>query len=451
MRCWTVSLATLVLATGVTRAHFPWIVPDASGPSARVVFSDSLQPDRPEFLDRIAQTELFVRGPEGQRTPVRWTKGADAFEFTVAGKGPQVVGGVCRYGVFSRGDAEPFLLMYYPKALVNGGLGGDGPSPLAEPCDRLPLEIVRAGTGFRVLWQGKPLPNAEVVIVPPGQEKSVERKTDAEGRFAIEPFKPGLYGIRARHSENQAGTQDGKKYQGVRHYATLAFHHAAAGQAAKPTADADPAATKLLADARAARAQWLQFPGFKADLEINVDGQVTRGKVEVTPAGKVTIQTPNPEASQWALRMLRSIVSHRLDNSAALDTPCAFTDDCTTHPLGRALRVLNDELHSSYRVRDRQILVVNRQMQDARFTITVLENRRNEEQLYLPAHYVVNTWDVATGALKSSESHHQTWERVSRFDLPATARVVTATAGKLEARGLTLSNHKLGEPGVKQP
>ena len=81
--------------------------------------------------------------------------------------------------------------------------------------------------------------------------------------------------------------------------------------------------------------------------------------------------------------------------------------------------------------------------QDVRFTIVVMENRLNEEQQYLPAHFVVNTWDVATGTLKSSETNHQTWQRVGSFDLPATVRTVTATAGKLETRTLTLSNHKL--------
>ena len=44
---------------------------------------------------------------------------------------------------------------------------------------------------------------------------------------------------------------------------------------AKPAAD--PAATKLLADARAARAVWKDFPGFTADLEVNIDGKVVKG------------------------------------------------------------------------------------------------------------------------------------------------------------------------------
>jgi hypothetical protein len=207
--------------------------------------------------------------------------------------------------------------------------------------------------------------------------------------------------------------------------------------------EADPAATRLLAEARAARATWRHFPGFRADLEINFDGKVFRGPVEVSPEGKVTLDLGDRHAETWARHTLGSVVGHRLDNSTGLKTPCAFADDNTQHPLGRAIRVLNDEFHSSYRIRDRQVIVVNREMPDSRFTITVLENRRNEEGQFLPVCYTVNTWDRKSGALRSAAGHHQTWQRVGRFDLPGTTTVVTATAGTLEARGLKLSNHRL--------
>jgi hypothetical protein len=105
--------------------------------------------------------------------------------------------------------------------------------------------------------------------------------------------------------------------------------------------------------------------------------------------------------------------------------------------------VLNDEFHSSYRIRDRQVIVVNRALRDTRFTITVMENRLNAEKKFLPVSYVVNTWAAEGGALRSSAAHHQTWQRVGHFDLPHTATVVTASAGKLEARGLKLSNFRL--------
>ena len=210
-----------------------------------------------------------------------------------------------------------------------------------------------------------------------------------------------------------------------------------------PARKADPAATKLLADARAARANWENFPGFSADVEVNFDGKVTTGTVTADPKGKVVVQLSDPEASAWARRMLGSIVGHRLPDGGEEKTPCAFGDDVTDHPLGRAIHVLNDEFHSSYRVRDRQIIVVNRKMADARFTITVLANQLNEEKKFLPASYVVDTWDLKTGALRSSEANHQTWVRVGKYDLPAGVLSVTAAPERHEARSLKLTGHRL--------
>ena len=82
--------------------------------------------------------------------------------------------------------------------------------------------------------------------------------------------------------------------------------------------------------------------------------------------------------------------------AAAPRRACAFEDDVADHPLGRAIRVLSDEFHSSYRIRDRQVIVVNREMKDIRFTITVMENEVNPEGKFLPACFVVNTWDTKT-------------------------------------------------------
>lgn len=209
---------------------------------------------------------------------------------------------------------------------------------------------------------------------------------------------------------------------------------------------ADPAATKLLRDARGARASWDKFPGFHADLEHNHNGQTVKGRVDVSADGKVKVDLPDAAAKAWAQRQLQSVVDHRLDSSADRDTPCAFADDTPHHPLGRAIKVLNDELHSSYRIRDREIIEVNRTMKGGRFTITVLENRLTPEKKYLPAAYVVNTWGGE--ALRSSMAFHQTWQRVGTLDLPRTILVVTATGaegagGGVDARTLTLSNHKL--------
>jgi hypothetical protein len=255
------------------------------------------------------------------------------------------------------------------------------------------------------------------------------------------------------------GEEGGKKYKEVRYYCTSTFPvggaTGAGGKQGAGPVKADPEATRLLREARAARVQWRDFPGFTADLEYNHNGKTVRGKVTVSAGGKVTVNLADAAAKAWAQRQLRSIVDHRMDNSAERNTPCAFLDNNAAHPLGRAIRVLNDELHSSYRIRDRQIIEVNRRMKDSRFTITVLHNYFTADKKYLPASYVVNTWGKAE-ALRSSTSFHQTWHRVGAFDLPETVLVVTASgavkvpdvppaevAQTLDARTLRLTNHKL--------
>jgi hypothetical protein len=82
-------------------------------------------------------------------------------------------------------------------------------------------------------------------------------------------------------------------------------------------------------------------------------------------------------------------------------------------------------------------------MESTRFTITVLENRVNEDRQFLPGVFVVSTWDLKTDALKRSEAHTNHWKRVDKFDLPAELLVVSAEGGKQEARSLRLSRHEL--------
>jgi Protein of unknown function (DUF3386)/Domain of unknown function (DUF4198) len=461
MKLWLAALVAFALTTTTARAHFVWLIPSPSSAgkqTVQVIFSDSLQPDDPELLKKIAPTEMFCRGSDGKSESIKkYTEGkADAYRADMPGKGPRAVGAVCRYGVIQRGQSEPYLLNYYAKTYI-GHTGRDGADTTAHfhrGWDQLPLDIVpdKEKPAVQVLWQGKPLADAEVVLLVPGVEKAVERKTDRNGLVAIDaPKAAGLYGIRARHVEPKEGEHDGKKYKEVRHYATFVTRFEEQGkrfeapsEPKQPAAlQPDATATKLLADARAARAQWQNFPGFSADVEVYTDGKTSKGRIEVSARGDVSLKLDDPAAETWARRTLSSITAHRLDNSAAKNTPCAFTDDDANHPLGRAIRVLNDEFHSSYRVRDRQIIVVNRQMDDVRFTISVLENRLNEEKHFLPASYVVNTWDAKTDALKSSEAHHQTWTRVGKFDLPRTVTVVKASAGQQEARSIKLSNHQL--------
>jgi hypothetical protein len=443
------STAVLVLAiTATAQAHFIFIVPPAKGGrTVQVVFSDSTKPDQAKLLDKIAHTTFAVVDAKGKLTPVKAKKVGSALEIAVPGEGPAEVVGRCVYGVVDKGK-EPFLLNYYSRTAIEGGqrLYEKVPDEAKQPLQIVLVEKWRHRTALndgavvsigpisnraRVLWQGKPLRGAEVIFAG---DKPVTVKTDKQGEVDVQD---GPMALVARQVEEKKGTHDGKAYSSVRHYATLVVKIES-----QQSRLID--ATKLLADARAARANWDDFPGFTADVEVNVEGKKSTGKVEVSSKGKVSLDMKGPD-KEWARRMISSIVGHRLDDGTTLSTPCGFADDVTDHPMGRAIRVLNDEYHSSYRIRDRQVIEVNRRMADSRFTITVLENRQNAEKKYLPASYVVNTWNLKTGALQGSATHHNTWQRVGKFDLPHNCIIVNASANQLVNRTLRFSNHKLLE------
>ena len=210
------SLAVGLIAAAMAQAHFPFIVPDADGGSAKVVFSDTLAPDTEVNIEKLAGTKLFLRGADGKDSPLEWKKGDGCYEVKLPGAGARVVYGVTEYGVLQKGDAKPFRLVYFPKALLGGAegkaIGGT-----------LKVEIVPASVGgkirFQVVHAGKAVADAEVTVLVPGEEKKTA-KTDKEGFTpAYEP--KGRYGVFARVTDAKAGEYGGKKYDETRFYATL--------------------------------------------------------------------------------------------------------------------------------------------------------------------------------------------------------------------------------------
>jgi uncharacterized GH25 family protein len=209
------TFACLLAGLSLAQGHFVFIVPDASGGTAKVVFSDSLEPDENVPITRIANLKLFARDASGKSAPLDWTKGDFALNTRIPSDA-RAVGGSCVYGVFQRGESKPALLMYHPKLIV-------GPLESAKAWDKLPAEIVPTGAGqFVFLSEGKPVADAEVTIMQPGAERQ-KLTTDAKGEFKFAPKAGGTYAIYARHVEPKAGEHDGKKYDQVTSYATLVF------------------------------------------------------------------------------------------------------------------------------------------------------------------------------------------------------------------------------------
>ncbi len=210
--------AALLAAAAVAPAHFVFVVPEADGGKAKVIFSDTFEPDTKVNVEKIADTKLAVRDAAGKETPLTTTKGEGFYGVDVPGSGPRVVFGVTEYGVLQKGDAKPFRLTYYPKALV-----GSVPTAAATLGEKAGLEVVPATEGgktrFRVLAAGKPVADSEVTVIVPGGAKK-PAKTDADG-YTPAFEGSGRFGVYAKRIEAKAGELAGKKYDEVRHYATL--------------------------------------------------------------------------------------------------------------------------------------------------------------------------------------------------------------------------------------
>jgi uncharacterized GH25 family protein len=208
-------LAVGFLAAGMAQAHFTFVVPDADGKAAKLVFSDTLDPDTKVDIEKLSGTKLTLRDAGGKDTPVEMKKGDGFYSLALPGSGPRTVFGVADMGVRQKGDDKPFRLVYYPKAVI----GGDGKAIGGV----LKAEILQVGSvgkvKFQVLADGKPLAGAEVTVLVPGEAKKAVA-TDKDG--FTEAFAPsGRYGVFARYTEAKPGEHLGMKFTETRHYATL--------------------------------------------------------------------------------------------------------------------------------------------------------------------------------------------------------------------------------------
>jgi hypothetical protein len=240
----------------------------------------------------------------------------------------------------------------------------------------------------------------------------------------------------------EAGTFDSKKYEEIRDFATLAFTWPL--ERTEPDAEA----VALFQEAIAARAQWKDFPGFTAQVEGHMDGRSFTGTVTVDAKGEVDVESEEMVAKPWLQEQLESIAMHRNagPSKPATDRPkpvLRFADVKDDHPLGRLLIFDGGKFAASYRVKDKQIIVVNRYTAKQHMTITVLDNERNRDGRFLPHSYTVQYWDAATGDLKRTETVQERWQRVGNWDLPQRHTVTIATETGLAVRSFTLSKHEL--------
>lgn len=440
------TLAIGLVAAAEARAHFLFIRigPLAeAGRSAEVYFSEQADAGDPRFIDKVAHTQLWLQRRPGQFQPLKVQKGVDRLRAIVPPEGTIAVVGQCEYGVLARPKQTPFLLRYFPKALA----GHPEELNRLSPRQEIPFEIMATFENdtvrLVVLENGKPQPNAVFHTVDVDLNNE-EVKAGSTGEARWKPPASGTYSVYTQRTLKRTGENAGKAYEEIREFATLAFTWPL------ERTGADPEAVSLFEDALGSRAQWKQFPGFTARVEGSLDGRPFTGKVTVEEEGLVQVEMEESAARSWAQGQLESIVMHRL---ASAHEPAAkpvlrFADEADDHPLGRLLVFDKGQFASSYRIKDRQITVVNRHMGRTTMTITTLNQERNRDGQYLPLSYVVQSWDADSGGLRRVETVQDRWTRVGPFDLPSSHTVTAAVEGGLGVRSFSLSDHALTRPGT---
>lgn len=445
--CRTLLLAGLCLmAVAPARAHFLFIrilPPAEGGRAAEVYFSELAQAGDPRFIAKIAHSELWLQKPPGSFAALKIHKASDRLRAWVPESGSLVVVGRCEYGVLARPRQTPFLLRYFPKAAA----GSAAELNKMQAHGKLPLEIVVSFAGDSLnlvaLKDGKPVPRAEFVTVDANLVNDKLTANEA-GQAKWKPPAAGVYSIYTRDTRKESGEAKGKKYEEIRDFATVAFSWPLERK------DADPAAVALFEEALAARAQWHDFPGFTARIRGNLDGRRFAGSVTIDAQGEIAFSEDEPSrtetVSDWVEAQLASLVQHRLAQPASSERTrpvLRFAEPGADHPLGRLLIVDGGRFASSYRIRDKQIQIVNRHLGKENLTITAEASEKNAEGKYLPRRYAVTYWEAGTGRLLRTETVQTRWRRVGSWDLPSEHSMTTATDAGLSLRSFTLDQCEL--------
>jgi len=423
-------------------AHFLFVQvgPHAeAGRSVEVFFSERATAGDPQFVAKIAHTELWLQDEPGRFAPLTVNLGADRLRAYLPSSKSVSVTGRCEYGVLKRDKS--FLLRYYPKAVS----GNPAEIERLERHREIPLEIMpvfgRDSITLTVLRDGKPLSNAVLTTID-SDLSNEEFTTDAAGRATWKVAAPGQYAVYVKHVVPQSGTRNDQPYAEIREFATLAFDWPL------DNSRVDAEAVTLFERAIAARATWNNFPGFTARVSVFLDGRRSEGALTVKPDGEVSFDaTPKLEderSRDWLSDQLHSMVIHRVPASGIAAKPVlSFADTEADHPLGRLLTFHGGRFASTYRIRDNEITVVNRSLGGENMSLQMLNSERNADQKILPLAYQVTYRDASTGAIARIETYRHRWQRIGPYDLPESLTQTVSFAAGLETRWLLLHSPTL--------
>lgn len=445
---WLLAGTVIAAFPSAASAHFVWVEPAPSMPGAAQVYFGEYPTVRESapLLDKVQGVKLFALDGKSRRE-LKQVRGENHFRYDGIETAP-VVAGSLDYGILQRGESPAYFLRYETVLLRGNGkpLPATELSRLSQVKTDLPLSFTLqpSGAGLQLtsLLHGKPVA-AEVSVGNPGDQELKKTRTSDSGTLELPLSATGWYHLRLSAEDGKPVTFQGKEGKFTRTYLSVMF------QAEKP--DGTPAATaavktdadaiKILKDAHEARAHWgADFPGFTADAVYMWNGKQVKGTITVDSQLNIKYDLGDKEAETSLRPSFGSLIMHRGGGDGTPDYPASWKD-AEVHPLGRAIN-LNDKYGSWYRVKDRQILQVNRNMGSQRFTTNVLENESGRHG-FLPRAWTVSYYDNSTNALLRSSTTHVTWKWLGEVFVPAIVQTVNAHNEGTEVTGLVLTNQRL--------
>ena len=195
----------------------------------------------------------------------------------------------------------------------------------------------------------------------------------------------------------------------------------------------DPAARCLLRQAQGAFQKWPEgFAGFHASVVCETPRGMVAGQVTVAPPTRVDVTCDDPDLRSCLRDMLWGITvdrTPRFFDEGDGRFPISFgdgRDDVLGRPVSVHARLgqVRYWIDGSARIRQ-----VERIARGLRVLMTFEAFTRATPGRILPAQATTSTWDIASGALLSSESVHDSHRRIEHVWLPSTRRISETRGG----------------------
>jgi hypothetical protein len=209
------------MAASFAQAHYLWIEQDKAR-HAKLYFGEFQEGVREKTggrLDDIKEPHAWRLDPQGKRQEIKVTRQSDHFDLGVANRTSSLIAEELAHEVkdwtqYGIGVVKP---MFYARMEPLPTRSGSKPELVLDI-----LPEAGARNVFTVYFRNAPLAKAKVMVYAPNLWMQ-EHRSDENGKVKIATPWPGLYVLEVIHMEKQPGEFQGKKFEAVRHRATLTF------------------------------------------------------------------------------------------------------------------------------------------------------------------------------------------------------------------------------------